>query len=163
MTKGETAEMTENQMLALSQELARVKSEQNVLAAVAIYHPEIELVAPGFDSVSRGSTEVEASLRLFFTLFPDYRVTLKQHAFNGSLMLATGEVQVTPWLPERSCPQVRVPVFLELHFQDNRIRKETFFLDVGLICKRAGITPEQWATAATTVHLYNQTKETLTC
>jgi hypothetical protein len=146
-------------MLALSAELARVKSKQNIPAALAIYHPEIELISPGFDSVSCGSEEVEASLKIFFRLFPDYQVTLANYAFNDSTMLARGQVSVTPWLPDRTCPKVSVPVFLEFQFKDERISKETFFLDVGLICKRADIAPEQLIAAAKTALRLTPTKE----
>ena len=140
--------ITEAQMLALSSELARVKSRQNVEAALAIYHPDIELVSPSFESVSRGVVEAEKNLRVFFALFPDYHVTLADYACKGPLLLATGEVSVTPRIPGHPCPRVTVPVFLELWFEDERIIKETFFLDVRLICKRAGITPEQLQAAA---------------
>ena len=150
--------ITEVEMLALSYELARVKSEQNIPAALAIYHPDIELDSPSFASVSRGSAQVEKNLHIFFGLFPDSRVTLKQHAINGTVMLASGEVQITPHILHHPCPQISVPVFLELHFKEQRIHKETFFLDMGLICQKAGILPEQ-LTAAAANHAHSLTPQ----
>ena len=132
--------ISEAKMLDLTNELARVKSQQNIAAALDIYHPDIELISPSFDSISRGYTETLKNLQVFFTLFPDYQVRLGDYAINGPMLLATGEVSVTPLIPGHPCPKVTVPVFLEFHFKDERIVKETFFLDVGMICKRANIT-----------------------
>lgn len=140
--------ITKAKMRALTSELARVKSQQNITAALAIYHPDIELISPSFGSVSRGLAETEKNLHIFFTLFPDYYVTLANYACNGAMMLATGAVSLTPRVPGHSCPRVTVPVFLEFWFEDERIIKETFFLDAGLICKHAGISPEQLRAAA---------------
>ena len=140
--------ITEAEMLALTRELARVKSRQNIKAALTLYHPNIELNSPGFESISRGAAAVEKNLQVFFALFPDYRVTLADYACKGPMLLATGEVCVTPQIPGHPCPQVTVPVFLELLFEGERIIKEIFFLDVGLVCKRAGITPAQLRAAA---------------
>jgi len=41
----------ETDMLSLVTKLAKVKSEQNILAALAIYHPEIELASPSFNAI----------------------------------------------------------------------------------------------------------------
>lgn len=140
--------MNQAQMLALTCELASVKSQQDIQAALNIYHPDIELISPSFDSLSRGTAETEKNLQVFFALFPDYHVTLTEHACKGAMMLATGQVSLTPKIPGYPCPKVTVPVFLELHFKDERIVKETFFLDAGLICKRAGITLDHLRAAA---------------
>ena len=139
--------ITETEMLTLTNELAHVKSQQNIAAALNIYHPDIELISPSFESVSRGITAVEKSMHIFFTLFPDYCVTLGDYAIKGQMMLAIGEVSLTPQIPEQHCPRVTVPVFIEFQFKDQRIIKETFFLDAGLICKQAGISPDQLKTA----------------
>ena len=141
--------ISEAKMLDLTNELARVKSQQNITAALDIYHPNIELVSPSFESISRGRTETEKNLQVFFALFPDYQVRLCDYAINESMLLATGEVSVTPFISGHPCPKVTVPVFLEFHFKDERIVKEIFFLDVGMICKRANIKPEQLSAAAT--------------
>ena len=155
--------ITEAEMLALAGELARVKSQQNIAAALAIYHPDIELASPSFESISRGTAEAKKALQVFFALFPDYHVTLADYACKGQMMLATGEVSVTPQIPAQPCPRVTVPVFLELHFEGKRIVKETFFLDAGLVCKRAGITPEQLRAAASSASTSTATKGQHAC
>ena len=155
--------ITEAEMLAVSSRLASVKSQQDIAAALAIYHPDIELISPSFDSVSRGEAEAEKNLHVFFALFPDYQVALSEYACKDAMMLATGTVSVTPQIPDHPCPRVTVPVFLELHFEGELIVKETFFLDAGLICKRAGITPEQLRAAAQIASTQPTQKEHQAC
>lgn len=140
--------MTPEQMHALASELARAKSEQNIAAALAIYHPDIELASPSFDALQRGTMAVKRGLQLFFALFPDYRVELHKAALDDLTMLASGQVCMTPRIPGQNCPRISVPVFLELEFRDARIYRETFFLDAGLVCRRAGITPDRLRSAA---------------
>jgi len=133
----------EEKMLSLVSELAKVKSEQNILAALAIYHPEVELVSPSFNARAKGSEEVEQQLNVFFSLFPDYEVSLEQHAINGNVMLATGQAWVTLNIPEKNCPRIQLPVFIEFHFHEDKISKEVFFLDAGMVCKKSEVTPEE--------------------
>lgn len=151
--------MTEAKMLALTKELARVKSRQDIAAALAIYHPDIELISPGFESTCRGQMEVKKGLLFFFALLPDYQVTLLSHACNGPMMLAVGEVSLTPRIPDHPCPRVSIPVFIEFHFNEERISKEIFGLDIGLICKKAAITPQQWTAAIANAVLISNVKE----
>jgi len=137
----------EAKMLSLVNELAKVKSEQNILAALAIYHPEIELVSPSFNAHAKGSEEVELQLNVFFSLFPDYEVSLEHHAINGNVMLATGQAWVTLKIPDKDCPRIQLPVFIEFHFHEDRISKEVFYLDAGMVCKKSEVTPEELAHA----------------
>lgn len=136
--------MNEAKMKELVNELARVKSEQNVLAALAIYHPEAELVSPSFEATAVGSEEVHKQLGLFFLMFPDYQVALEHYAINGSIMLATATVMLSANIPGKTTPQIELPVFLEFHFKENRISKEVFHLDAGLICSRSGISEAEF-------------------
>ncbi len=136
--------MNEKEMKALVNELARVKSEQNVLAALEIYHPEVELISPSFEAAAVGCEEVEKQLGLFFLLFPDYQVTLEDYAINGLLMLATATVTLSVHIPGKTTPKITIPVFLEFHFSDNRISKEVFHMDAGLICRRSGISEDEF-------------------
>ena len=139
--------MTESEMLALIAELASVKSQQNIAAALALYHPDIELVSPGFGSCCQGRDEVEKSLKLFFQLFPDYRVTLTGYQFNGSVLLSSGEVSLTPNIPGWPCRSVCVPVQIEFRFRDKHIHKEVFGLDPKLVCDVAGVPVSLWKAA----------------
>lgn len=142
----------ENKMTALAAALAKAKSEQNIQAALAIYHPEAEMIAPSFGAVAKGAREIEHQLYLFFCLFPDYSVELEQHAVNGNVMLATGTVTATLNVQGKSCAPIALPVFIEFHFRENRISKEVFNLDLGMVCRESGVTPEQLASAVGTYH-----------
>lgn len=155
--------LTETEMLAITTELARVKSRGDSVAALAIYHPEIELASPGFASVSRGRAEVGRSLAVFFALFPDYRVTLTNHACRGDMMLATAEVSFTPAIPGVSCPHLTVPVFIEFHFRDGLISREVFGLEMSVVCQRAGITEQQWQAAVSHAALTVINEEKTAC
>ncbi len=147
-TTSKESNVNPEQMHALASELARVKSEQNIAAALAIYHPDIELQVPSIELVHRGTAAVERGLQIFFVLFPDYQIGLHKVAYQGATLLATGQVSLTPCVPAHTCPRISMPVFLELEFRDARIHRETFFLDVGLLCRRAGITADQLRAAA---------------
>ncbi len=133
----------EAEMYELVAELARVKGRQDTLAALDIYHPDIELIAPGSDSQAKGRIEVGQQLELFFKIFPDYTASLNQYAFNETVMLSTGQVSLTPNMPGKNCPRIQLPVFFEFEFRDNKISKEVFNLDIGMVCKRAGIMPTE--------------------
>jgi len=151
--------INESKMLSLVSDLARVKSGQNVVAALGIYHPDIEMVSPSFNAVATGSEQVAQQLKVFFSLFPDYEVAIEQQAINGSVLLATGQVFITPNIPGKTCPRIQLPVFIEFHFRDNKISKEVFYLDAGMVCKKAGITVDDLASATRT---FQQTKALLT-
>ncbi len=136
--------ITHTKMQALVNELARVKSEQNITAALDIYHPQVELITPSLNARGVGSQQARQQLEVFFNVFPDYAVTLSQHAFNDNLMLATGQVTVTPTLSpplsKKTFPTVTVPVFIEFHFKDEKICKEVFHLEIEHIFKKSGLT-----------------------
>ena len=151
--------MTESKMLSLVSELARVKSEQDVVAALGIYHPDIEMLSPSFNAVAKGSEQVAQQLTVFFSLFPDYEVAIEQQAINENVLLATGQVCITPNIPGKKCPRIQLPVFIEFHFRDNKISKEVFYLDAGLVCKKSGITADDLKNATRT---FQQTKPLLT-
>ena len=142
--------MNKSKMISLVSELARVKSGQDTVAALAIYHPDIELVSPSFNALARGSEQVAQQLNVFFSLFPDYQVSIEQQAVNEDVLLATGQVWVTPHIPGKQCPRIQLPVFIEFHFRENRISKEVFYLDAGMVCKKAGITAQDLANATRT-------------
>ena len=146
----------DTQMMTLVAELAKVKSEQNILAALAIYHPDAEMVAPSFGVVAKGSEEIEQQLNIFFSLFPDYSVELEQQAVNENVMLATGQASVTLNIPGKSCPRIQLPVFIEFQFHENRIVKEVFYLDVGMVCRMSGVTPAELTGAISTFQSWKQ-------
>ena len=133
----------EASMKALVAHLAQVKSEQNIPAALNIYHKNVEIVSPSFQSTAKGSKQVQQQLEVFFRLFPDYEVSIDQQAINGHVMLASGQVRLTPKIPDKVCRQIQLGVFIEFHFHQERISREVFHLDAGLICKKSAITIEE--------------------
>lgn len=135
--------MNQTDMLSMATELAEVKSRQDILAAVAIYHPQAEMIAPSFDSIATGSAEIEQHLRIFFGLFPDYCAKLEQHAFNQNVMLATAQVSATLNIPGKNCHRIELPVFIEFQFHENRISKEVISLDFGMVCRLSGVRPDE--------------------
>lgn len=88
--------MTQEQMLALVAQLARVKSQGDIEAALAIYHPEIELSWPALGSITRGTDAVRNGLERFFRVFPDYRISLTSSRMEGDVLMvgAQGGVRV---------------------------------------------------------------------
>ena len=146
----------ETKMFSLATELARAKSEQDMLASLTIYHASAEMIAPSFGSIAKGSTEIEQQLNVFFSLFPDYEVILQQHAFNGNVMLATGQASLTLNIPGKKCPRIQLPLFIEFHFHEDRISKEVFFLDIGMICRKSAVTSEELAKAQNTFQTLKQ-------
>lgn len=78
--------------------LAHAKSRQNIEASLGIYHEDVELITPSLNAHGVGAARVRQQLEVFFNTFPDYQVTLEQHAFNDNLLLAMGQVTVTPTL-----------------------------------------------------------------
>ncbi len=133
----------ETKMYGLVVELTRVKGQQDTAAALDIYHPDIELIAPGSASYGKGRVEVGQQLDLFFKIFPDYSASINQYAFNDTVMLATGVVSLTPNMPGGNCSRIELPAFFEFEFRDNKISKEVFALDIGMVCMKAGITPAE--------------------
>jgi ketosteroid isomerase-like protein len=138
-----TQSLNQTTALSLVTELARVKSQQDIAAALEIYHRDVEIISPSFNAHAKGQAEVVQQLQLFFGLFPDYSVSLDQHAVNGNVLLATGQVSVTLNAQNKVCPCIQVPVFIEFHIRDERIAKEVFYLDAGLVCKKSGVSAEE--------------------
>ena len=138
--------ITYTDMQALVAKLAQAKNQQNITAALEIYHPQIELITPSLNVQGVGQYQARQQLEVFFNVFPDYAVTLEQHAFNENLMLATGQVTLTPTLSrlfsEKTFPTVTVPVFIEFYFKDEKIIKEVFHLDIEHIFKKSGLTKQ---------------------
>jgi len=132
--------LTVERMIELVTELAEAKSRQHIEQALAIYHEDIELITPSFESHGRGRAEVHKQLVFFFRLFPDYDVEVSEYSNNDGVLLAEGRVKVTPNTAAGKAQTARVPVFMEFHFEDDAIRKEVFNWDLSLVASRAGIT-----------------------
>lgn len=155
--------MKDSLMKKCVEHLASAKSEQNVLAALDIYHPDARLISIGLDIEARGSAEIEQQLQTFFSLFPDYRVELNQVACNEQWLLAIGDVYLTPCIPERVCNEIHQPCAFAFKFKDGQIFEEEFFLDFGQVCQKSNISPTEFREAINThvKAMQSQTLETL--
>lgn len=128
-------------------DLANVKSKQDINAAVGIYHCDAKLISVGLNVEANGSEEIRQQLSIFLNLFPDYCVEISQIACNESTLLATGFAQLTPSIPGQKCPTIKQPVAFEFAFRDQKIVRETFYLDFGQICEKSNISPDQFMSA----------------
>lgn len=135
--------MKESAMKALVSDLAKAKSKQDIQGALKIYHPNAELVTVGLNAKANGLLEIETQLNIFFKVFPDYKAYITKSACNEQVLLATGNIHLTPNLPRKSCKTVEQAAAFSFEFKDNLISKEVFHLDFGQICKKAGITQRE--------------------
>jgi hypothetical protein len=132
--------MTQEQKLALVAQLARVKSQGDVEAALAIYHPEVELSWPSLGSMARGTEAVRQGLETFFRVFPDYRISLTSSCMAGEVLMADAQATLTPHVGAGAGRTVSLPVQLEFHFSQERVRKEVFELNRDQLLALAGIS-----------------------
>jgi len=134
---------TETEMLSLVAGLAKAKSEQNIAEALKVYHPDAVMVAPGLGGQAKGHSEIDQQPKVFFRLLPDYRVELGAHAFKGEIMLATGKVIASLNVLEKDGPSIVVPAFFEFHFSEQKISREVFHLDAGILSRKSGVKIEE--------------------
>lgn len=132
--------MTQEQKLALVAQLARVKNQGGVEAALAIYHPEVELSWPSLGSIARGTEAVRQGLEMFFRVFPDYRISLTSSRMEGEVLMADAQATLTPHVGAGVGRTVSLPVQLEFHFSQERVRKEVFELNRDQLLALAGIS-----------------------
>jgi predicted ester cyclase len=135
-----------NRMKSIVGELARVKGEQNIETALAIYHPEGELVSQPMGTASRGATALRKSLEAFFRFAPDYSPKLSGMAADGDTLCAWGDIGFTPtYTPRGDRPngsRVTTPVFILFRFKDDRVAWESFHFDVADVARQAGVPAE---------------------
>src|SRR4051794_40635059 len=80
------------EMKQIVSELARVKSEQDIEAALAIYHPEGVLQSPPMGARSHGADELRRGLEIFFKFAPDYSVQLTGQAADRETLCSWGTI-----------------------------------------------------------------------
>lgn len=132
--------MTQEQKLALVAQLAQAKSQGDVEAALAIYHPEVELSWPSLGAITRGTEAVRQALELFFRVFPDYRISLTSSHMAGEALMADAQATLTPHTGAGAGLTVSLPVRLEFHFSQERVRKEVFELNHHQLLALAGVS-----------------------
>ncbi|GEC57151.1 putative ester cyclase [Bradyrhizobium japonicum] len=139
---------TIDEMKRIVSELARVKSEQDIEAALAIYHPEGILQSPPMGARSRGADELRRSLEIFFKFAPDYSVQLTGQAADGDTLCSWGTISFTPAYTFRgekpNGARVTTPVFILFRFKDRKIVWESFHFDLADVAHQASVPAEAY-------------------
>lgn len=138
-------------MKAIVSELAKVKSRQDLEAALSIYHPDGVLLSPPVCSRAQGRAELRASLATFFRFAPDYAVDLHGQAADGDTLCSWGEIRFTPAYSFRgekpNGRQIRTPVFILFRFRDDKVVWESFHFDLADMARQAGLAAEAFQLA----------------
>jgi predicted ester cyclase len=135
-------------MKQIVSELARVKSQQDVEAALAIYHLDGTLLSPPMGACSNGAAELRRGLEIFFKFAPDYTVELEGQAADGGTLCSWGTISFTPTYSFRgdkpNGARVTTPVFILFRFKDRRIIWEAFHFDLADVARQAGVPAEAY-------------------
>ncbi len=139
--------MNIEQMHHLVEELAVVKSRQDVEAALKLQHQEMLLECPPFKSKAKGHNENRIALSAFFRTFPDYSITLENYAANENEFAAWGTAKMTlanNWLGlSPNGNKMSLLVFLKFTFKENLIASERFSFDLSELCSQSGISTDE--------------------
>ncbi|WP_247497320.1 nuclear transport factor 2 family protein [Bradyrhizobium sp. 149] len=140
--------LTTAEMKQIVSELARVKSEQDIEAALAIYHPEGVLQSPPMGARSQGADELRRGLEIFFRFAPDYSVQLTGQAADGDTLCSWGTISFTPAYSFHGAKpngaRVTTPVFILFRFKDRKIVWESFHFDLADVAHQAGVPAEAY-------------------
>ncbi|WP_233608563.1 nuclear transport factor 2 family protein [Nocardia stercoris] len=134
LTRGEAVEIVER--------LAAAKSRQDVVATMAVYHPDAVLESPSLGSRYVGA-QVEGAITQWFAFAPDYEVRLDGHGLDGETLCCWGEIAFTPAFTFGGAApngnRVSVPVFILFRFHDGRVSWESFHFDVAGVARQCGV------------------------
>ncbi|MFF0816715.1 nuclear transport factor 2 family protein [Rhodococcus sp. NPDC003318] len=122
--------------------LARAKSRQDVVAAMAVYHPDAVLESPPLGTRYVGP-DVRSAVEGWFAFAPDYEVRVDGHGMDRGVLCCWGEISLTPAFTWAGvAPNGRratVPVFMLFRFQDGRVSYESFNFDVAGVARQCGV------------------------
>jgi uncharacterized protein (TIGR00369 family) len=139
-------EAPEAARLARVRAYAEAKSRRDVAGALAECHRDFALETIPFGTASRDREESAAHLRLFFSVFPDYRVETEGLAASGESVAWWGRIALTfagellgrPPTNRRAA----LPAFSVFDFRDGWIARERFFFDLAALCEQIGLPLE---------------------
>jgi predicted ester cyclase len=125
---------------------AAAKSRQDVDAALAVCSDDFELDTVPLGTRAVGSAAARLHLGLFFTAFPDYRVTLDGLAAGDGTLAAWGQASMTFAGPIGEIPptgrRAELPIACVFAFARDRIRGERFFFDLATLCEQTAVPLE---------------------
>jgi predicted ester cyclase len=138
--------MDSARMFALAQALAVAKGRQDLPAAMKLLHPDMLLETPAFGTSARGIAENEATLKRFFTSFPDYDVVLDGYASNGDALICWGTARMTMtggrFGVTPNGRRASLPVVIQFAFKDGLIAGERFIFDLSELCAQSGVSTD---------------------
>lgn len=127
------------------------KGQQDVAAAMLLCHPDFVLDAAPFRMASADRDATVLQLAAFFAAFPDFRPDIEGLLAGGGAAACWGQVRMTQDGPLLGFPAggrtARLPFFSAFEFKDGLLSKETFHLDLALLCDQLGL-PVEGVTAA---------------
>ncbi|MFE2587140.1 ester cyclase [Streptomyces sp. NPDC059378] len=133
-------------MFELAQALATAKSQQDVPAAMELFHRDMVLEAPAFGTRACGWAANERALTGFFASFPDYEVGLEGRAADGDALVCWGTVRMTMTGDRFGVTpngrRAELPVFIQFAFKDGLIGCERFFFDLSELCAQSGVSTD---------------------
>ncbi len=139
--------MTPERMYELAYELGVAKNRQDVAAALAFMHDDIELSSPAWGAIARGKEENAALLTHFFANYPDYEVTFEGHVADGERFVGWGTVRMTMAVDASDAKgmtpngrRIAIPVTIRMTFRDDLIATEHFMCDLAQIAAQSGIS-----------------------
>ena len=129
-------------MRSMVQAYAGAKCQQDVTGALAPCTEGFQIDTIPFRLCSRDAADTAGHLGLFFTAFPDYRVTVEATACNEASLSCWGTVEMS-WQGELigQPPTGRaasLPFFSVFDFEGTHISKERFFFDLSDLCRQIG-------------------------
>lgn len=130
-------------MRSLTESYARAKSRADTAGALAVCAPAFVLDTPAFGIASRNREETVGHLHAFFQAFPDYGVRVAATTFGPATAACWGTARMTLAGPFLHLPATHrtaeIPFASAYEFVDDRIGRETFFIDLAQLCDGIGI------------------------
>lgn len=139
--------MTPKRMYELATGLGVAKNRQDVAAALAFMHDDIELHSPAWGVIARGKAENAAVLTHFFADYPDYEVRFDGHVADAENFVGWGTVRMTMAQTASDAKfmvpngrRITLPVMIRMTFKNDLIATEHFLCDLAQIALQSGIS-----------------------
>ena len=122
------------------------KGQQDIAAAMMLCHPDFVLETIPFRMASNNRTESQQQLAMFFSSFPDFFPQIEGLLAGEGQAACWGEVRMTQngdlFGQAPSGKTAQLPFFSAFRFKDGFIAKETFSLDLAMLCDELELSLE---------------------